>query len=327
MAATSAVRSPLLEAESSAIRQLQLVLEDGDHYAALRIATTSPPSAIDAAYHQFVRDWHPDRFFARDRGLLGPLIDGNFEAVTRAYRVLRDPGQRRVYDAARTAAQPGVADKSTSSVFETSLRRTPSRSDASGASAPGLRRSQAPLVLQKIQEQVSANLEQARRYASASVDDTASGRLGQAESNAYLATRFDPTNTAYQEIYKTAVARNRDARAAVFVAQGERAEVYAQWTEASGQYRKAIELDPTSGVAWFRLAKLVARHEDDVRGAVALMRQALIKEPRNLEYLVVLAETYEGIGMVDNARRVATIAVATDRNDAGAKALLRRVGG
>jgi len=330
MAWTSSARSPLLDAETSTIRQLQLVLERGDHYGALRIDPSAPPQAVDDAYHQFVRDWHPDRFFSRDRGLLGPLIDSNFDGVTRAYRVLRDPGQRRLYDAARAAARPhpGVAEKSTSSVFETSFRRSPSRSDASGASSPGLRRSsQAPLVVQKLQEQVSANLEQAGRYAAAAVDDAAAGRLGQAESNAYLATRFDPTNTAYQEIYKTAVARNRDARAAALVLQGERAEVYAQWTEAAAQYRRAIELNPTSGVAWFRLAKVVALHEDDARGAVMLMRQALTKEPRNLEYLVVLAETYEGIGLLDNARRVATIAVATDRNDAGAKALLRRVGG
>lgn len=330
MSGTVAGRSPLTESESSAIRALQRLLDGEDHYAALRIESTSPSTVVDDAYHQFVRDWHPDRFFSRDRGLLGPLIDSNFEKVTHAYRVLRDPARRRDYDAARAAArpQPGVVDTSTSSVFETSFRRSPSRSDASGASSPGLRRSsQPPAVVQKIQEQLSANLEQARRYAAAAVEDTAALRLAQAETNAYLATRFDPTNTEYQEIYKAAVVRNREARASGFVLQGERAEVYAQWTEAAAQYRKAMDLDPASGAAWFRLAKIMARQDDDVRGAVTLVRQALTKEPRNMEYLLWLAETYEGLGMPENARRVVTIAVATDRGHAGAKALLRRVGG
>jgi len=303
------------------------LLEGDDHYAALRIDSAAPASTVDDAYHQFVRDWHPDRFFSRDRGLLGPLIDSNFEKVTQTYRVLRDPASRRGYDAARAAAAPRTSDTPIS-VFETSFRRRPSRSDASGAAPPGLRRSSpAPAFVQKVQEQVSANLEQARRYAAAAVEDGAAGRLAQAESNAYLATRFDPTSTEYQEIYKAAVVRNRDARAAGFVLQAERAEVYAQWTEASALYKKAIDLNPASGVAWFRLAKLVAREEDDVRGAVTLVRQALTKEPRNLEYLLWLAETYEGLGMPENARRVATIAVAADRSHAGAKALLRRVGG
>ena len=329
MAGGTNTRTPLSDAEATAIRALDRTLTGDDHYAALGISPTAPPSAVDDAYHQFVRDWHPDRFFSRDRGLLGPLIDGNFEKVTRSYRVLQDLTQRRAYDAALAAKSTGRAtDASTGSVFETSFRRTASRSDASGAAPPGLRRSsQAPAFVQKVQEQVSANLEQARRYAAAAVEDAAAGRLGQAESNAYLATRFDPTNTGYQDVYAGIVVRNRDAHAAAFVQHGERAEAYGQWSEAAAQYRKAIELNPTSGAAWFCLAKVLARHEDDVRGAVALIRQAITKEPRNIDYLLWLAETYEGLAMLDNARKVATLAVATDRAHAGAKALLRRVGG
>ena len=121
--------------------------------------------------------------------------------------------------------------------------------------------------------------------------------------------------------------RVRQARAAVLVAEAERAESYGQRTEAVARYKKAIDLDPPSGTAWFGLAQIMRQQADDIRAAVQLYRTALTKEPRNVEYAITLAEVYDGLGLKENALKLALLATATDRNHGSARALLKRLRG
>lgn len=86
-----------------------------------------------------------------------------------------------------------------------------------------------------------------------------------------------------------------------------------------------MALDPLEGRAFYRLAQILRTQEDDMRGAVELYRKAVIKEPRNFEYCLTLAEVYDGLGLAENARRLATIASALDRNHAGPKLLLKKL--
>jgi cytochrome c-type biogenesis protein CcmH/NrfG len=56
------------------------------------------PADIDAAYHEFARTWHPDRFYSRDTGELGSVLEDNFVTATRAFKTLKEPAKRQAYN-------------------------------------------------------------------------------------------------------------------------------------------------------------------------------------------------------------------------------------
>ena len=62
------------------------------HYAVLKVPEDADPATIRQAFRSLVRAYHPD---------MGAGSSATkFRAVTEAYTVLRDPSQRREYDAA-----------------------------------------------------------------------------------------------------------------------------------------------------------------------------------------------------------------------------------
>lgn len=65
-----------------------------DYYAVLEVSAGATHAQIRQAYHRLARQCHPD--VARD-----PKAAERFEALAEAYKVLRDPKQRRTYDESR----------------------------------------------------------------------------------------------------------------------------------------------------------------------------------------------------------------------------------
>jgi hypothetical protein len=66
-----------------------------DHYQVLGVSPDAPAAQIRQAYYRLSRQHHPD--VSRD-----PASARKFQALAEAYRTLRDPDERRRYDAART---------------------------------------------------------------------------------------------------------------------------------------------------------------------------------------------------------------------------------
>lgn len=331
-------RKPLNELERQELARIHEASRAGTHYDVLGVDVGATKDDVEGAYHAFVRQWHPDRFFNRETGDLHATIDENFAAVTRAFRVLRDEAHRKAYDlevraqnrTARPAVQPPPpppvreGGKETPG-FEVTFRRLEKELEAEPKGPAAPRQSKAPSAVEKIRQQLHAQLVQAQRYYQAGKADFEAGRWTSAESSLYLATRYDPQNPEYKSLHADASTRARNQRAAHLVALAEQAEGYGQSKEAITHYRKAVALDPPEGRAFFRLAQILRTQEDDMRGAVELYRKAVIKEPRNFEYCMTLAEVYDGLGLTENARRLATIATALDRNHAGAKLLLKKL--
>jgi hypothetical protein len=67
-----------------------------DYYGLLKISTSATEEQIRVAYHDAARKYHPDANRSADRVFM-------FEAVSEAYRILRDPQKRREYDQKRNA--------------------------------------------------------------------------------------------------------------------------------------------------------------------------------------------------------------------------------
>jgi curved DNA-binding protein CbpA len=79
-----------------------------DYYAELGVAADASGAEIAAAFRMLAKDLHPDT-----RPPEGADAD-RFKRVTLAYRVLRDPERRRLYDARRHGERrPGLAPPAT----------------------------------------------------------------------------------------------------------------------------------------------------------------------------------------------------------------------
>jgi len=344
-------RKPLTEHELQELGRVQRLVQGGSHYDVLGITLSASKEDIEAGYHTFVRHWHPDRFFNRDLGNSQLLLDENFAAVTRAFRVLRDPAQRMAYDrelrARAPSAPPRLGPPRAGTLPPFRAPAAPAAPPAGQPSSvpprpsgtlpprsPGMMGAQASMpprsprpesAVDRLRGQLAAQVVQARTYFEAGKKDFDEGSWKKAESNLYLATRYDPQNEAYQELHKKAVTIGRQARAVQYVAAAETAETYGQAAEAEANYRKAVELDPPDGKAFFKLGKILRAKDDEHRAAVEMYRKAVAKDPKNVEYAMALAELYDVIGLKENARRLVGTALTLDKNHVGAKALARKL--
>jgi DnaJ domain len=73
-----------------------------DYYAVLQVHPDAVPEVIDAAYRQLMRKYHPD--VAGTDASLATALHDRAKVINQAYAVLRDPAQRRAYDAERRRA-------------------------------------------------------------------------------------------------------------------------------------------------------------------------------------------------------------------------------
>ena len=67
-----------------------------DYYGLLHLRSDATPAQVRTAYHAAAKHYHPDASRSPDQLML-------FQAVSEAYRTLRDPQKRRDYDARRHA--------------------------------------------------------------------------------------------------------------------------------------------------------------------------------------------------------------------------------
>lgn len=338
-----AEKAPLTAEETRKIAALRTSAAAGNFYELLGVHRRASAAEIEAAYKDYVRAWHPDRFYARDTGVHSIAIEDNFVSVTRAYRILRDPKRREAFEREFTRGGGVLADPDRSDVSDARPAADPAptpaahevqfnRTVAGKASTRGPVaaepvapvRPRMPPILEKMKAQVAEQLGRAKSYFDAGKADFNEGRFTKAESALYLATRYDPKNEEYQKLYQEAFKRARQSRAASYMQLAEQAEQYSNVRDAIANYRKVIEADPPEGTAWYKLASLVRVHEDDDREALNLLRRAVQKEPRNVGFRVALGEAYLALEMPGNALREAQAALEVDPKSDAAKALAQK---
>jgi tetratricopeptide (TPR) repeat protein len=343
-------KAPLTPVEIAYIERIGKLSTNGTAYELLGLDQRGTRDDVERVYRDYVREWHPDRFFSRDAGELMSMVEDNFVYVTRAYKTLRDDAKRKSYDAdligrgvvvpevggASAGAPTGAPSESTSG-FEVRIDRaekgrariTPTdgyRPPSEGAKhRPTEFKVAAPQAVQKVKAQISEQLVRAAGYYETGLEDFRAGRFAKAESALYLATQFDSRNPTYAELFRQAQVKARQARAVAYLNAAQNAEQYQNIRDAISNYRKAIECDPDDGIVYARLARLVREHEEDPREALNLIRRAVAKEPRRIEFRVQLAEMYHILKMDANAIRELQSALDMDPKHEGARMMQKRL--
>ena len=80
---------PLTVEEKKAIEKLDTVVREGTFYELLGIEVAADVKAIQAAYYDLSRKWHPDRFFRRDESYRTISAELGLPAGTIASRIAR----------------------------------------------------------------------------------------------------------------------------------------------------------------------------------------------------------------------------------------------
>ncbi|MBM4390890.1 MAG: DnaJ domain-containing protein [Deltaproteobacteria bacterium] len=327
-------KSPLSADECLAIKRVERLGREGTFFSVLGLDTSAVKEDVERAYRDYVREWHPDRFYSRDAAELMAVIEENFVNVTRAYKTLRESNKRLIYErdlAAKGVAVAPVLQKPASpppSGFEVKIDRGaqgPRIATTDGAPRPPPRPAASPSVMSKIKAQIADQLERAVGYYQAGLEDFRAGRFAKAESSLYLASLYDPRNPTYVDLFNQARAKARQQRGATFVSLGQQAEQYQNVRDAMTNYRKAIDCDPEDGIAYARLAHLLRAHENDHREAVNLMRRAVSNEPRCPDFRVQLAEMYADLKMEANAVREILAALEVDPRHEGALEMQKKI--
>lgn len=335
-------KRPLTPTERAHIEALRKAATEGSYYELLGIPPNERPDRVENAYRDFARQWHPDRFYSRDTGELGQVLDDVFAQATRGYRVLREPAMRAEYDKELVAsgrmptipepepfpdppAGASPADRHETRFSPRSMPPTswPPRSvPPASVPPPEAPRPRAPQAVQKIHRALSEQFGRARQYFEAGKADFEAGAFAKAESALYLAAQFDPRNEEFKALYEQARKKATAQRAITYIQQAEAAEFAMRTKEAQQLYQKAVQCDPEEGVAFFRLARMLLAEADE-RGAVNLLRKAVQKEPRNIEYRLTLAKVYVGQNLHQNAMREVMAVLEVDPKHESARALAK----
>jgi curved DNA-binding protein CbpA len=131
-------KTPLTPAELAKLDWFRNQIGSGTFYSLLGLDARAGRADVERAYRDYVRDWHPDRFFSRAVGEMSDVIENNFVEVTRAYKTLRDTNKRAVYDAdlrqqGVEVAQVGGVARDERVGFEVKVERPAARGARVGA--------------------------------------------------------------------------------------------------------------------------------------------------------------------------------------------------
>lgn len=94
---STAAPAPLDASQITRLNALAARLNTLDYFQILGVERTAAPAEIKAAFHQWSRAYHPDRFYQLADKELKQRINEVYKRITEAYYILRDDLKRKGY--------------------------------------------------------------------------------------------------------------------------------------------------------------------------------------------------------------------------------------
>lgn len=237
----------LTPAERARIDELFELVQSGTFFELLGVAPDADAKAVQTAYYEMSRAWHPDRYFRKELGPYRERLETVFATLTRAYRTLTNDTERQRYH--RDLEEQGVkVARPRRPRPTTSTGPTPS-----GAPSPAPMPATSAVLATEAPVEHEAALNRPRPAASipptssagASPPPSAAQRLGSGIPPRAPSTSLPPRAPSSPIVSAVREqVRERMEKARRYYQTGKEDFEAGRFVKASGALKLALELDP-----------------------------------------------------------------------------------
>ena len=295
------------------------------YHEILGVGIDADERTLKKAYFQKSKRFHPDRYFRKNVGEFGPVIETCFKKLLEAYELLSDPATRKEVQRELRSAQPASTPTDGPPEGEASEAQ-----GSATAAVPRLTRAQAARRLRRRVSGLAGHKkhrqerkQKAKTFFEAGMAAFRDERWIEAAGSVRLAIAFDPTHEIYHEEFAKVQRRAHEERAKLLIKQGESALDLRDGAAAYEAFSEAFHYRPFDAELAFRAAKLAWQVAGDLRRAKELAQSAYELDPERGEFHRVLGQVYKAAGLRANARRELEAAIRLDSKDKEARVELR----
>jgi hypothetical protein len=270
-----------------------------DHWTVLGLKPGATAEAVQAAYFEASKLFHPDRYYGKELGSYRARLDRIFHRLSEAHQALSEALKHLAPSSPGAAADSGgAAERQRSEERKARLARHPYL--VKGARA-------------------AAMVSEARRHLHAAAPAKALGLLAKAQA---LGGVKNGQGTALEAQAKKL---QNEQRADEEMQRGRALVDTHDLSDAAVAFVRAAELDPTRAEAAYEAARWTLRGHGKVAEARGFAQRAVELRPEHLPSQLLLAEICIKMGMGSVARRHLEQVLERDPRNAEARALLRQV--
>lgn len=286
-------------------------LERWTHYELLQIDRKADKDAVKKAYRERTKEWHPDRFRAKNLGSFKRMIEAVFKRLNEAQKVLADDRARLEYD--KTI------------IFELSPEEMKEVMWKAGAEDREKRREDSMKARRLAKNPVLLKKQQAREFYEAALAAESEGKLIEARRQAQMAVTYDPKNADYPVLVQRLAEAAVDTRLAPLLKRGKYHESLTQWDEAIEYLQEAVRIAPDNGTAHLRLAYNMLMGHQPIDEVIRHAQKAVGALPEDAEAHFILGRCFEAKDMAKNAKKHYEDAVRLRPNYQEAKKRLNKL--
>lgn len=290
---------------------------DRPYHELLGVARDADAKAIKRAYFGLSKLFHPDRYYGREIGHLGPRLERIFKRVVEAYELLSDPMARAEIE--RSLEQRPAPAPPAAPAPEAERRPPP------GA---GVKRSRKRVALERLRRQfrVPEKILAERRFRASQFCASARaaahrGSWLEAAAGVRLAIAFDPWNDEYKAYFAEVQSRVQELRAAALLEAAEVGSDESSRQEALHLYEEVLAFRPNDPEVNHRAAEL-ALELGELDQAQEYAEAACELSPETAVHHRTLARALRRAGLRERAKQVLERALRLDPENKEARAEL-----
>ena len=277
------------------------------HYELLGIPADADSGAVRRAFLERSRKFHPDAWYRKELGELGPLLTRAFQRINTAYQVLGDDEARAAYDEANLHL---FTDRDRELIRQRGVAMADEERRA--------RERRERLLRMKGVARIGA----ARQLVEQATKHAAEGNRTAALAELATARELDPLRKEIAlrlaEIEKEAA----KVRVASALSWGRDLEAQMSHEKALGIYSNAFQQDPTCGAAAVGAARC-ALALSDWQPAASWGQRAVESAPDDLEGRVLAARAFAQLKMKARAKAELQLVLQKKPDHAEARAVLK----